>query len=87
MSTIRISCTINGEQMQKSRTSYMLIPVSQLIEKLSAVLPLLPGDVIFTGTPSGVITGYPKDKQVWLKPGDRVRTVISKLGELHFTLT
>ena len=42
---------------------------------------------IFTGTPAGVITGYPKDKQVWLKPGDRIRTVISKLGELHFTLT
>ena len=41
---------------------------------------------MFTGTPSGVITGYPPDKQVWLKPGDLVRTVISKLGELHFRL-
>jgi 2-keto-4-pentenoate hydratase/2-oxohepta-3-ene-1,7-dioic acid hydratase in catechol pathway len=43
--------------------------------------------VIFTGTPSGVILGYPPDKRVWLKPGDRVRTQISKLGELRFSLT
>jgi 2-keto-4-pentenoate hydratase/2-oxohepta-3-ene-1,7-dioic acid hydratase in catechol pathway len=50
-------------------------------------MTLVPGDVIFTGTPSGVIVGYPKEKQVWLKPGDRIRTTISSIGELHFTLT
>ncbi len=45
-----------------------------------------PGDIIFTGTPEGVIHGYPKDKQVWLKPGDRIRSSIEKLGDLDFTL-
>jgi 2-keto-4-pentenoate hydratase/2-oxohepta-3-ene-1,7-dioic acid hydratase in catechol pathway len=42
--------------------------------------------VIFTGTPSGTIVGYPPEKRVWLKPGDRIRTVISQLGELRFRL-
>ena len=50
-------------------------------------MTLRPGDIIFTGTPEGVISGYPKEKQVWLKPGDRIATSIEKLGELHFTLT
>ena len=49
-------------------------------------MTLKPGDIIFTGTPEGVISGYPKDKQVWLKPGDKVVTSIEKLGELTFTL-
>jgi hypothetical protein len=40
----------------------------------SSFITLEPGDVVFTGTPSGVIVAYPKEKQVWLKPGDRVRT-------------
>ena len=46
-----------------------------------------PGDIIFTGTPHGVINGYPKDKQVWMKAGDKVTTRIEKLGDLSFTLT
>ena len=44
------------------------------------------GDLIFTGTPEGVIAGYPKDKQVWLKAGDRLTNKIDTLGELAFTL-
>ena len=50
-------------------------------------MTLRPGDIIFTGTPEGVIAGYPKEKQVWLKPGDRLVSSIEKLGELNFTLT
>jgi 2-keto-4-pentenoate hydratase/2-oxohepta-3-ene-1,7-dioic acid hydratase in catechol pathway len=50
-------------------------------------MTLKPGDIIFTGTPSGVISGYPKDKQVWLKPGDKLVTSIEKLGDLSFVLT
>jgi len=49
-------------------------------------LTLQPGDIIFTGTPEGVIAGYPKDKQVWLKAGDKLTTTIEKLGALEFTL-
>ena len=43
--------------------------------------------MIFTGTCEGVISGYPPEKQVWLKAGDRISTEISKLGRLDFTLT
>ncbi len=49
-------------------------------------MTLRPGDLIFTGTPEGVILGYPKDKQVWLKAGDRITTRIQQLGDLAFTL-
>ena len=54
---LELGCTINGEQMQKARTRDLIFSVSELIEQLSAVTPLLPGDVIFTGTPSGVGLG------------------------------
>jgi len=42
--------------------------------------------IIFTGTPEGVISGYPRGKQVWLKAGDRLTSTIEKLGELQFSL-
>ena len=45
-----------------------------------------PGDIIFTGTPHGVIVGKPKDQQVWLKAGDAIESRIEKLGTLKFTL-
>jgi 2-keto-4-pentenoate hydratase/2-oxohepta-3-ene-1,7-dioic acid hydratase in catechol pathway len=53
----------------------------------SRYFTLKPGDIIFTGTPEGVIAGKPKDKQVWLKPGDTIVTSIERLGELEFKLT
>ena len=61
--------------------------VAHVISYASQFITLQPGDVIFTGTPSGVILGHPEGQRVWLKPGDRVRTRISKLGDLDFTLT
>ena len=67
-------------------TAQMIHSCAKILSYTSQFITLEPGDVIFTGTPSGVILGYPKEKQVWLKPGDRIRTVISKLGELRFTL-
>ena len=53
---LELGCLLNGEQMQKGRTSQLIFSVPELIEQLSAVTPLLPGDLIFTGTPSGVGT-------------------------------
>jgi 2-keto-4-pentenoate hydratase/2-oxohepta-3-ene-1,7-dioic acid hydratase in catechol pathway len=47
---------------------------------------LKPGDIIFTGTPSGVILGHPPEKRVWLKAGDKVSTTIEQLGTLEVTL-
>jgi 2-keto-4-pentenoate hydratase/2-oxohepta-3-ene-1,7-dioic acid hydratase in catechol pathway len=49
-------------------------------------MTLKPGDIIFTGTPEGVILGYPKEKQVWLKAGDKLACSVEKLGELRFEL-
>ena len=87
--TLQVQTFVNDETAprQNMNTSLMIFNCAHIVSYTSSFITLQPGDVIFTGTPSGVIVGMPKDKQVWLKPGDRVRTVISKLGELHFTLT
>ena len=84
---LKIECHVNGEVRQSSNTNDMVFNCKQLVSFSSQHFTLRPGDLIFTGTPSGVITGYPKDKQVWLKPGDKVVTTIEKLGALSFTVT
>ncbi len=73
--------TINGEQVQKARTSELIFPVPSLISRLSARLPLLPGDVIFTGTPAGV--GLGRNPQRWLADGDELVSTIEGIGELR----
>jgi len=57
-----------------------------MLSYISKYWALEPGDIVFTGTPQGVILGMPKDKQVWLKKGDKVVSYVEKLGELKFTL-
>jgi 2-keto-4-pentenoate hydratase/2-oxohepta-3-ene-1,7-dioic acid hydratase in catechol pathway len=84
---LKIACSVNGETRQSSNTSDMVFNCAQLVSYISKHMTLKPGDIIFTGTPQGVIAGYPREKQVWLKPGDRIVTTIEKLGELRFTLT
>jgi len=78
---LELGCSVNGDQMQKARTSYQIISVPQLIAKLSAVVTLLPGDIIFTGTPAGV--GMGRDPQRWLAPGDEVVSYVEGIGELR----
>jgi 2,4-diketo-3-deoxy-L-fuconate hydrolase len=78
---LELGCAINGETMQRARTSDLIFSVPQLIRALSAVLPLLPGDVIFTGTPAGV--GLGRDPQRWLAPGDELVSYIEGIGELR----
>jgi 2-keto-4-pentenoate hydratase/2-oxohepta-3-ene-1,7-dioic acid hydratase in catechol pathway len=80
---LELSCAVNGELMQKARTSEMIFSVPELIEKLSAVTPLLPGDVIFTGTPSGV--GMSRTPQRFLRPGDVLTSTIQGIGSLRQT--
>ncbi|KJS88167.1 MAG: 5-carboxymethyl-2-hydroxymuconate isomerase [Peptococcaceae bacterium BICA1-8] len=77
---------VNGEIRQSSNTNDMVFSCAQLVSYISQYITLRPGDIIFTGTPQGVIMGYPEDKQVWLKAGDEVITKIEKLGELKITL-
>lgn len=75
---LELGCSINGEQVQKGRTSDLIFPVPVLIERLSAVLPLQPGDLIFTGTPSGVGSG--RNPKRFLAAGQEVVTWIEGIG-------
>ncbi|TGD86298.1 FAA hydrolase family protein [Mycolicibacterium sp. CH28] len=76
-----IGCAVNGELMQASRTSAMIFPVSELVSYLSGLVPLYPGDVIFTGTPAGV--GWARNPQRFLQDGDHLHSWIDGVGELH----
>jgi 2,4-didehydro-3-deoxy-L-rhamnonate hydrolase len=80
---LELGCRVNGEQMQKGRTSQLIFGVPELIEQLSRVTPLLPGDVIFTGTPSGV--GLGRTPQRWLQPGEVLTSYIEGIGEMRHT--
>jgi 2,4-diketo-3-deoxy-L-fuconate hydrolase len=74
--------TVNGEIRQQSTTANMIFSVTDLISYISRFMTLLPGDVISTGTPSGVGLGM-KPTPVYLKPGDEVALGIEGLGESH----
>jgi 2-keto-4-pentenoate hydratase/2-oxohepta-3-ene-1,7-dioic acid hydratase in catechol pathway len=76
-----LSCAVNGEQVQASRTSDLIFGVPALVDRLSSILPLLPGDVIFTGTPSGV--GVARTPPRFLSPGDELVSCIDGIGELR----
>ncbi len=78
--------TVNGEVRQSTNTRLMIFNCAQIIAYCSKHFMLEPGDVIFTGTCEGTIIGYPKDKQVWLKAGDRMVTSIAGLGDLDVRL-
>ncbi|MFD3588292.1 fumarylacetoacetate hydrolase family protein [Streptomyces sp. NPDC058683] len=78
---LELGCAIDGEAVQHSRTSNLIFPVPQLIEGLAATLTLLPGDVIFTGTPAGV--GIGRNPQRWLQPGEELVSYITGIGELR----
>jgi 2,4-didehydro-3-deoxy-L-rhamnonate hydrolase len=80
---LEIGCEVNGQMMQRDRTSHMISSVSALVAFLSKVVTLLPGDVIFTGTPPGV--GMGRSPQVFLQPGDRLTSHIEGIGELDQT--
>ena len=82
---LKISSVVNGELRQNSNTSDMVFSTAQIIADLSSHFTLKPGDLIFTGTPQGVMHGYPKDQKNWLKPGDHVDIIIENIGTLHNT--
>jgi 2-keto-4-pentenoate hydratase/2-oxohepta-3-ene-1,7-dioic acid hydratase in catechol pathway len=65
----------------------MVFGCASLVSYISKYFTLKPGDIIFTGTPEGVISGYPKERQVWLKAGDRLTSTLEGLGELQFSLS
>ena len=77
---LSIRTVVNGRVMQDSNTKHMIHDVPALIEFLSQSTTLLPGTVIFTGTPSGV--GMAQNPPLWLKAGDEVSVMIEKIGTL-----
>lgn len=85
--TLRVTTHVNGELRQNNSTSDMIFSCAQIISYCSRHFTLMPGDIIYTGTPQGVILGYPPDKRVWLKAGDRVVTEVEKLGALEVILS
>ena len=84
---LRLETRVNGEQRQDWNTNDMIFNCRQLISFASKMMTIKPGDIFFTGTPQGVIFGMPKEKQVWLKAGDKIACSLEKLGELRFELT
>ncbi|MCL5021965.1 MAG: fumarylacetoacetate hydrolase family protein [Nitrospirae bacterium] len=83
---LTIECYVNGERRQSSNTSDMIFSVAAIISYASQHFTLKPGDIVFTGTPEGVIMGYPPERQVWLRAGDKISSAVEKLGTLEFTL-
>lgn len=82
---LELSCTLSGEEMQKARTRDLIFSVPQLIAFLSSVLPLLPGDLIFTGTPSGI--GWAREPRRLLADGDELVTRVEEIGEMRHRFT
>ena len=80
---LAISCTLDGETVQAARTRDLTFSVPQLVAELSAWLPLLPGDVVFTGTPAGV--GLARKPPRFLRPGDELVSEIEEIGSMRHT--
>lgn len=78
---LEIGCSVNGEIVQHARTSQLLFPVAALVSRLSQIVTLYPGDLIFTGTPAGV--GQGRSPQRFLAPGDVLISWIEGVGEVR----
>lgn len=80
LSAAAISTVLNGETVQSSNLSYLIFSIPNLIATVSEFTQLQPGDVILTGTPSGV--GYRRDPQLFMKDGDTVTVSIEGVGTI-----
>jgi 2-keto-4-pentenoate hydratase/2-oxohepta-3-ene-1,7-dioic acid hydratase in catechol pathway len=78
---LRIQCRVNGRTLQDSNTDQLIFSVPRLIAYISQVCTLVPGDVIFTGTPPGV--GFARQPPIFLQPGDVAEVEIERLGLLR----
>jgi 2-keto-4-pentenoate hydratase/2-oxohepta-3-ene-1,7-dioic acid hydratase in catechol pathway len=80
-SALELQTRLNGEQVQSAPIKDLKFDVPCLIEYISSFCPLRPGDIISTGTPSGV--GYARDPQLWMQPGDIIEVEIKGIGVLR----
>jgi 2-keto-4-pentenoate hydratase/2-oxohepta-3-ene-1,7-dioic acid hydratase in catechol pathway len=78
---LALGCSVDGEKVQDARTSDLIFGVPRLVAELSAVLPLLPGDLIFTGTPAGV--GIARRPPRFLQPGQLLESWIEGIGTIR----
>lgn len=83
--SIGLGCSVNGSLMQNSTSAELIFSIPELIEYLSAILPLLPGDVIFTGTPSGI--GFTREPKVLLRAGDILVSEADVIGQMRHTFS
>lgn len=79
---LAIKCTVNGEVRQDGNTRDMIFDCATIISYISQHMTLKAGDIIFSGTPGGVVLGYPIDEQEWLKAGDEMEVSIEGIGTL-----
>jgi 2-keto-4-pentenoate hydratase/2-oxohepta-3-ene-1,7-dioic acid hydratase in catechol pathway len=77
---LNLRCRVNGELKQDSNTRHMIFGVATIIARLSRGMTLQPGDIIATGTPSGV--GFTREPPEFLRPGDTVTCEIDGIGTL-----
>lgn len=77
---LEVVCTLNGSEVQREFTDDLIFDVPQIISYLSGIVQLLPGDVIFTGTPGGV--GAARKPPVFLKPGDVLESTLTGLSRI-----
>ena len=78
---LELTCALDGETMQRGRTRDFVFSVPKLIEGLSRITPLLPGDIIFCGTPAGV--GVGRDPKRFIQPGEELVSHVEGIGELR----
>lgn len=84
-SGLSVKSFMNGELRQNGNTADMIYSCEELISYISKYIPLEPGTLVFTGTPSGVILERPEKERRWLRPGDRVDVEIEGIGTLTNT--
>jgi 2,4-didehydro-3-deoxy-L-rhamnonate hydrolase len=78
---LELGCLVNGESVQKGRTGAMIFSVPDLVAELSAIVTLLPGDVVFTGTPAGIGAGRTPPR--FLGSGDELVTWCAGIGQMQ----
>jgi len=78
---LKIQSRLNGTVMQSDNTDNMMFPIVEMLVYITQGITLEPGDVIFTGTPSGV--GHARKPPVWMKNGDTIEVEIERIGTLR----
>jgi 2-keto-4-pentenoate hydratase/2-oxohepta-3-ene-1,7-dioic acid hydratase in catechol pathway len=80
---VEIECSLSGELMQKSHTANLIFSIPQIVAHLSSILTLWPGDLVFTGTPSGI--GWTREPRRLITEDDELVTTMASIGSMRHT--